>query len=396
MVRPGGLAERRPRRDVDPLERGPDLRRRRPEAHDGLERHGGPRRASTRASSRPASSGATDGGATWAHVEGLTNHPTRPEWQPGTGGLILHSIVPHPTDPARIWVGISAVGVFETRDGGATWETRNKGVRAEFNPENRYPEFGQCVHKLVMAADGGERLYQQNHCGVYRSTDGGAAWEEITAGLPSDFGFPMAAHPRDPRRSGRSRSPTRGGPPDARRRARRSGAPTTAATRGSAPARACRSTTRYLGVLREAMAVDRLDPVGVYFGTSTGPGLRLRRRGPSPGRWSRTTCRRSGPWRRTSSTDGRRARRRPPAALARRPLPGRRAAGRGPRCARSLEVITDLDRRVPGLANRLLDAGPVIRTHLNVFVDGERATLETPVPAGADVHVIPAVSGADA
>ena len=97
-----------------------------------------------------------------------------------------------------MWVGISAVGVFETQDGGATWSTRNKGVRAEFNPENRFPDFGQCVHKLVIAADGDERLYQQNHCGVYRSTDGGAQWQEITGDLPSDFGFVMTAHPRDP------------------------------------------------------------------------------------------------------------------------------------------------------------------------------------------------------
>ncbi|MDQ3493279.1 MAG: exo-alpha-sialidase, partial [Chloroflexota bacterium] len=138
-----------------------------------------------------------DGGATWSHVEGLTNHPTRPQWQPGNGGLCLHSIVPHPTDTERMWVGISAVGTFETRDGGATWETRNTGVRADFVP-GPPPEFGQCVHKLVMAADGGEHLYQQNHCGVYRSTDGGGQWQEITAGLPSQFGFPMAAHPRDP------------------------------------------------------------------------------------------------------------------------------------------------------------------------------------------------------
>jgi len=87
-----------------------------------------------------------------------------------------------------MWVGISSVGVFETQDGGATWQTRNKGTRAEFNPENRYPDFGQCVHKLVLAADGDELLYQQNHCGVYRSADGGAQWEEITGSLPSDFG----------------------------------------------------------------------------------------------------------------------------------------------------------------------------------------------------------------
>ena len=126
-----------------------------------------------------------DRGRTWEHVEGLTNHYSRPEWGPGAGGLILHTIIPHPTDGDRMWVGISAVGVFETQDGGATWSTRNKGVRAEFNPENRFPDFGQCVHKLVMAADGDERLYQQNHCGVYRSTDGGAQWEEITRDLPS-------------------------------------------------------------------------------------------------------------------------------------------------------------------------------------------------------------------
>ena len=141
-----------------------------------------------------------DGGVTWAHVEGLTNHPSRPEWVPGNGGLILHSIVPSPTDADRVWVGISSVGAFESADGGSTWETRNAGVRAGFMPEGQqYPDFGQCVHKLVMAADGGEHLYQQNHCGVYRSTDGGREWQEISAGLPSDFGFPMAAHPRDPR-----------------------------------------------------------------------------------------------------------------------------------------------------------------------------------------------------
>jgi photosystem II stability/assembly factor-like uncharacterized protein len=141
-----------------------------------------------------------DRGATWSHVEGLTNHPSRPEWQPGNGGLILHSIVPSDEDPNRVWVGIRSVGAFETDDGGKSWATRNKGVRAGFMPEGQqYPDFGQCVHKLVIAADGGEHLYQQNHCGVYRSTDGGKQWEEITPGLPTEFGFPMAAHPRDPK-----------------------------------------------------------------------------------------------------------------------------------------------------------------------------------------------------
>ncbi|MFL5778447.1 MAG: WD40/YVTN/BNR-like repeat-containing protein, partial [Chloroflexota bacterium] len=108
-----------------------------------------------------------DGGATWRHIEGLTNHRTRPEWKPGGGGLCLHSIVPHPADDKRVWVGISAVGAFETRDGGESWELRNRGVRADFLP-GPAPEFGQCVHKLVLACDAGERLYQQNHSGVFR------------------------------------------------------------------------------------------------------------------------------------------------------------------------------------------------------------------------------------
>jgi hypothetical protein len=211
----------------------------------------------------------TDGGATWQHVEGLTNHPTRSEWQPGNGGLCLHSIVPHPTDPQRLWVGISAVGAFETQDGGATWELRNKGVRADFYPD-KYPEFGQCVHKLVMAADGGEHLYQQNHCGVYRTSNGGVQWEEITAGLPSQFGFPMGAHPRDAKTvwtiplNGDDRGRYM---PDA------SAAVWRTHDGGDSWIRSGEGLPQedaYLGVLREAMAVDRLDPVGVYFGTSNG------------------------------------------------------------------------------------------------------------------------------
>src|SRR3989304_1706917 len=138
-----------------------------------------------------------DRGETWQHVEGLTNHPTRPTWEGGFGGLCLHSIVPHPTDPRRMWVAISAVGTFATEDGGTAWEPRNSGVRADFLPDP-YPVTGQCVHKLVMAPGLPDRLYQENHCGTYRSDDAGRTWRSIEAGLPSTFGFPMVTHPHDP------------------------------------------------------------------------------------------------------------------------------------------------------------------------------------------------------
>jgi photosystem II stability/assembly factor-like uncharacterized protein len=210
-----------------------------------------------------------DGGSTWLHVEGLTNHPSRSEWQPGAGGLILHTIVPHPTDPDHLWIAISAVGCFETTDGGATWQTRNRGVRAEFMPE-RYPEYGQCVHKMAMAAGEPLHLYQQNHCGMYRTYDGGATWQEISEGLPSDFGFVMASHPRDPLTAWTI--PLNGADrgryvPDGALAVWRTsdGGDTWTALRDGLPQR-----DAYVGILREAMAVDRLDPAGVYFGTSTG------------------------------------------------------------------------------------------------------------------------------
>ena len=211
-----------------------------------------------------------DRGATWRHVEGLTNHPTRPTWGPGAGGLILHTIIPHPTDPARTWVGISAVGVFETRDGGVSWEPRNVGVRAEFNPEDRFPVTGQCVHKFAMAAGEPETLYQRNHCGVYRSDDGSETWQEITGDLPTDFGFSMVTHPRDPEtvwliplsvpEEGRYM-------PDAHAAVWRTHDRGTSWICSDA---GLPTKNAFLSVLREAMANDTLDPVGITFGTSTG------------------------------------------------------------------------------------------------------------------------------
>ena len=211
----------------------------------------------------------SDGGINWSHVEGLTNHPTRAQWNPGGAGLTLHHIVTDPDDAQKLWVGISSAGVFGTVDGGQTWSPRNRGTRQDFAPdEDRYPEFGQCVHSLTRTETG--VLYQQNHCGTYRSNDGGGNWHSIEAGLPSTFGFGVAVHPRD--EDTLWVMPMNGDsigryPPEGRAAVWKSvdGGQSWADKRNGLPDQHC-----YFTVLRQAMAVDRLETPGVYFGTNSG------------------------------------------------------------------------------------------------------------------------------
>ena len=208
-----------------------------------------------------------DGGDTWSEVEGLAAHETRPRWQPGAGGLCCHSVLVHPDDPDRLWVGVSAVGVLRTDDGGASWSLCNAGLEVAA-PDERHDGLGSCVHRLVQDPTDPDRLYQQNHRGVYRSTDAGDTWERLDDGLPSTFGFPLVLHPRDPETLYvfPLESDERRLAPDGRPAVYRStdAGETWEARDEGFP------TDSWVTVLRHAMAVDDLEPAGVYVGTTGG------------------------------------------------------------------------------------------------------------------------------
>lgn len=217
-----------------------------------------------------------DNGASFEHLEGLANHPSADSWNPGAAGLVLHTIVPHPDDPQRLWIGISAAGVFASEDGGKSWDRRNRLSNAAACEGHTHPaaprdgETGHCVHNMMRAPGHGDVLYQQNHHGVWRSADGGRSWDSINDGLPSTFGFPIRVHPRDAETLWTLplNSDTDGRfPPDAAAAVWKSedGGRTWQDKRDGLPQEAC-----FFTVLRQAMAGDCRDPVGIYFGTNTG------------------------------------------------------------------------------------------------------------------------------
>ncbi len=210
----------------------------------------------------------TDRGESWTLNEALFDHPHRANWYPGAGGLCLHTILPDPENPKRMYVAISTGGCYRTDDGGSSWAPYNKNVRADFNPDP-LPEYGQCVHKVTLHPANPQVLYQQNHCGMYRSDNAGADWIDIGEGrLPTRFGFPILVHPHDPRtiyvipeesdeyhmsvdgrfvvwcsrNGGDSWQPLTEGLPE----------------------------QAHLVVLRDALAADALDEPGLYAGTDTG------------------------------------------------------------------------------------------------------------------------------
>ncbi|MER5705292.1 exo-alpha-sialidase [Micromonospora sp. NPDC002296] len=209
-----------------------------------------------------------DGGRTFELVRGLWDHPHRTQWGAGFGGQAVHSVLPHPRDPARLVVAMSTGGVYRSDDAGVSWAPGNTGIHARYLPDE-WPEFGQCVHKVARDAGDPERLYAQNHHGVYRSDDAGRTWASIAAGLPSDFGFPMVAHPTRPGMiwSFPLVADSQRFPVDHRCRVYRSA---DAGGTWEPLSAGLPDGPFYPAVLRDAMCADDADPAGVYFGTRSG------------------------------------------------------------------------------------------------------------------------------
>ncbi|MDR3773313.1 MAG: sialidase family protein [Terracidiphilus sp.] len=210
----------------------------------------------------------TDAGATWSELAGLRGHGTGPDWQPGAGGMCLHTIIQDPANPGRLYIAISAAGAFRSDDGGSTWKPINKGLVSNMIP-NPTAEVGHCVHHVAIHPSRPDVLFMQKHWDVMRSDDAGDNWREVSGNLPTDFGFVIDVHAHEPEtlyvvpiKSDSEHFPLEGKLQVWR--SRTGGNEWEPLTRGL-PQENC-----YVNVLRDAMAVDQLDECGVYFGTSGG------------------------------------------------------------------------------------------------------------------------------
>ena len=209
----------------------------------------------------------TDGGQNWTELEGLRAAQGH-RWQPGAGGMCLHTILLDPTNPDRMYIAISAAGAFRTDDGGTTWKPINKGLKSNYIPEEQ-AEVGHCVHNLAMHPSRPETVFMQKHWDVMRTDNCGDLWHEVSGNLPTDFGFPIGVHAHEPETIYvvPIKSDSEHFPPDGKLRVyrSRSGGNEWEALTNGLPQEDC-----YVNVLRDSMAVDKLDSCGIYFGTTGG------------------------------------------------------------------------------------------------------------------------------
>jgi hypothetical protein len=210
----------------------------------------------------------TDGGRSWHELAGLRGHGTGPQWMPGAGGMGLHTILLDPKNPNRMYIAISAAGVFRTEDAGMTWKPVNRGLTSQYIPDPN-AEVGHCVHRIAMHPSRPDVLFMQKHWDVTRSDNAGELWHEVSGNLPTDFGFVVDVHAHEPNTIYvvPIKSDSEHFPPDGKLRVYRSrtgGNEWEALTKGL-PQKDC-----YVNVLRDAMAVDSFDPCGIYFGTTGG------------------------------------------------------------------------------------------------------------------------------
>ncbi len=210
----------------------------------------------------------TDGGKSWHELAGLRGHGTGPQWQPGAGGMCLHTIVQDAANPGRMYIAISAAGVFRTDDGGHSWRPVNRGLKSQYIPDPN-AEVGHCVHRIALHPSRPNVLFMQKHWDIMRSDDAGETWHEVSGNLPSDFGFPIDVHAHEPETVYvvPIKSDSEHFPPEGKLRVYRS---RTGGNEWEGLTNGLPQSDCYVNILRDAMAVDALDPCGIYFGTTGG------------------------------------------------------------------------------------------------------------------------------